>query len=510
MSTISFDNSLFDDLYILDLANNHQGDLAHALEIIKRLGQIVRNRGVRAAIKFQFRQLNSFIHPDHRVNSSAQHINRFLSTELTRGDFERLHNAVRDEGLLSMCTPFDEESVDIIQEMGFDFLKIASCSANDWPLLEHAASSGMPIVISTGGMELDSIDQVVSFFEHKGVNHAIMYCVSIYPIPDDEFNLNQINILKRRYPRSIIGWSTHEDPNNLSAGQIAIAKGAKLLERHIGLESGSYKLNAYSSNPEQVDAWIDSCEYAKKLCGSEQTRKIPDAEKKSIDSLRRGVFAKKNLKKGQTVSRDDVYFAMPYVDGQLDSARWREGITIQSGVKANEPLTISRLDLPTNSKNQGLKKAIHQVKALLNLSCVPLNSDFELEFSHHYGIDEFNTTGTTIINCINRDYCKKILIQLPGQKHPSHFHKRKEETFQVLYGELITEIDGHRRVLLPGETALIQPGVWHSFESKTGAVFEEISTTHYDNDSVYRDKNINKLERKERKSVVQHWGRFEI
>ena len=111
---------------------------------------------------------------------------------------------------------------------------------------------------------------------------------------------------------------------------------------------------------------------------------------------------------------------------------------------------------------------------------------------------------------VNRAYCKKIIVQLPGQKHPPHFHKTKEETFQVLHGTLIANVDGHRWVLNPGQTLLIQPGAWHSFWTETGCVFEEISTTHMNNDSFYKDKRINSVERDERKTLVDHWGRFQV
>ena len=101
------------------------------------------------------------------------------------------------------------------------------------------------------------------------------------------------------------------------------------------------------------------------------------------------------------------------------------------------------------------------------------------------------------------------IIQLPGQRHPAHFHKRKEETFQVLFGEVHVTMDGHERVLREGETCLIQPGVWHSFWTDTGCIFEEVSTTHYNDDSFYKDKRINEMERAERKTIVDHWGRFQ-
>jgi sialic acid synthase SpsE/D-lyxose ketol-isomerase len=498
----------FCDLFVFDMANNHQGDVDHGLKIVRQIGEVARKHGVKGVMKFQFRQLESFIHPEHQKDSKAKHIDRFMSTRLDRKQYQLLLDAVREEKMYAMCTPFDEESVDVITEMGFDFIKIASCSAKDWPLLEKVASACMPVVVSTGGLQISDLDDVVSFFEHRGVPHAIMHCVSIYPIPDDEFHLNQIDMLRRRYRKHVIGWSTHENPDNVLPGQLAVAKGARIFERHVGIETDQIKLNAYSSTPAQVDRWIDACLYATKLCGGQQPRGVPAAEKESIDSLRRGVYFRKALKKGAEITRSDVYFAMPYCEGQLESGHWREGIVCIADVRKDAPLLDSEIVVPEPSTFSVLKNAVHEVKALLNEACVELNSDFQIEFSHHYGIQNFREVGALIINCINREYCKKIIVQLPGQRHPVHYHKRKEETFQILYGVLESEIDGHRRTLHPGETALIQPGVWHRFWTETGCVFEEVSTTHYNNDSVYNDRRINEMPRESRKTVAEHWGRF--
>ena len=76
---------------------------------------------------------------------------------------------------------FDEESVDIIKEMNFDIIKVASCSAKDWPLIEKIADTNLPIIFSTGGLDINNIDDLVSFFTHK-FDFAIMHCVC-YPIP---------------------------------------------------------------------------------------------------------------------------------------------------------------------------------------------------------------------------------------------------------------------------------------------------------------------------------------
>ena len=296
----------FRGLFVFDLANNHQGSVEHGLKIIRGVGKVARDHGVRAALKFQFRQLDTFVHPRHREDSDNKHIPRFLSTRLSRQQFQTLLDAVREEGMVTMCTPFDEESVDVITDMGFEVLKVGSCSAKDWPLLEKVADAGLPVVFSTGGLTLENIDDLVSFFDHRGIDFGIMHCVSIYPIPIDKFHLNQIDVLRNRYPDRVIGWSTHENPDDTVPIQIAVAKGAEMFERHVGLATDEIKLNAYSSRPEQVDRWLAAYRYAVQLYGPSGAREISAIEQESIDSLRRGVFARKLIRKGTVITRDQV------------------------------------------------------------------------------------------------------------------------------------------------------------------------------------------------------------
>ncbi len=499
----------FKDVFIFDLANNHQGDIDHALRIIREIANVVRSNDVRGIFKFQYRRLDTFIHVDHRESTENKHLKRFLDTRLELAEFQVLLNEVRAQGLLAMCTPFDEGSVDDIVQMGFDLIKVASCSAKDWPLLEQISETDLPVVFSTGGLSISNIDELVSFFEHKGKDFAIMHCVSIYPTSPEDCNLNQIDVLAKRYPNRVIGWSTHEPPDYLAPIQIATAKGAMMFERHVGLPTEQHQLNSYSSTPEQVDRWLSSWRTAKILCGSEQ-RGRSEIEQESLNSLRRGVFARRNLIKGELLKQEDVYFAMPYAEGCLDSGGWCEGIVITTDLEIHSAIKQTDLNIPSVPDYQLLKSAIHEVKAMLNEAKIVLDATFEVEYSHHHGVANFREFGAVIINCINREYCKKLIVQLPGQHHPVHYHKLKEETFQVLSGNLQVTLDGKTRWLTPGETCLVMPGVWHSFSTDSGCIFEEVSTTHFNNDSVYQNVEINKLERMQRKTKVDHWGRFQL
>lgn len=500
----------FQNLYVLDLANNHQGSVNHAKQIIQNLAEVITEAKVHGVLKFQFRQLDTFIHRNHRDGSGSKHISRFLSTELSRNDFQVLFDEAKANQLKTMCTPFDEESVEIIAEMKFDFIKVASCSARDWPLLEKVANSGLPTVASTGGLDLGEIDELVSFFEHRGNPFALMHCISIYPTPDELCNLNIIDELSERYPHLPIGWSTHETPDNTLPGQIAISKGAKILERHVGLESGEFKLNAYSSSPEQIKKWIDDCERARIICGKGDVREKSAEETDSLNSLARGTYASREIMTGETITRQDIYFAMPFQTDQLASGDFRPGAICKQNIQTDAPVFMQDVKFKEEKNTRPLKKALHLVKAQLRKAKIHLHQDFKVEFSHHRGIQKFDEIGATIIDCINREYCKKIIVQTPGQSHPTHYHKKKEESFQLLWGDMRVNLDGKEKDLILGEIILVQPGVWHGFSTQNGCVFEEISTTHFNNDSFYKDATINDQKRERRKTVVENWGRFQI
>ena len=130
----------------------------------------------------------------------------------------------------------------------------------------------------------------------------------------------------------------------------------------------------------------------------------------------------------------------------------------------------------------------------------------DLELSHHYGIDRYREWGAAILSCINREYCKKLIILLPGQKHPFHRHVKKEETFQVLFGSMDVKVGEEAKLLKTGDILTVERGVNHNFASQEGVIFEEVSTTHYKDDSFYEDENItNNKDRKTELTFRSDW-----
>ena len=226
-------------LIIFEMANNHMGDMSHAINIIETYGKLAKKYPFNFAFKLQYRYLDTFIHPGFKNRVDIKYIKRFVETKLSSKQFNTLIKTIRQEGFLAISTPFDEQSVDLIDKQDLDYIKIASCSMTDWPLLERVSKSRKEVIVSTAGSNLREIQSVVNFFKNRSIKINVLQCVGKYPTRNNELNIGQIEFLKNTFPDLHIGFSTHETPDNFDAVSIAISKGATILEKHVGLSKAS-------------------------------------------------------------------------------------------------------------------------------------------------------------------------------------------------------------------------------------------------------------------------------
>lgn len=357
------DKELFENLFVLELANNHWGKVDRGLKIIRDFGTIVRYNNIKASIKLQFRDVDNFIHPDFKGTKDSRYIKKTEDTKLSKDDFARLLEEVKNVGCIPMATPFDEASVDMCVEFDLPLIKVASSDINDWPLLEKIASTRRPVIISTGGASEKDLDDTVHFFEKRDIPLAINHCVSLYPSEDGELNLNQIDYLKQRFPNHVIGLSTHEYHDWHSSMLISYGKGARTWERHIDINYEGIPVSNYCTLPEQADVWFKAFHKAVEMCGgaSDARRVISRKEIEYLDALVRGAYAKKDLETGYELNAEnfskDFYLAVPLLKGQLSCREIMNGEKLTKSIKANEALTIEHIDGPY-VENQSLKKLI--------------------------------------------------------------------------------------------------------------------------------------------------------
>lgn len=341
-------NRIFEDLFVLELANNHWGRIDRGLRIVTDFARIVRFNNVRAAIKLQLRDVDSFIHQDFRHRDDIRYIKKTIDTRLSKSDYVTLVQAIRKSGCIPMATPFDETSVDLCVELGIEILKLASSDLNDWILIEKVATARKPVIVSTGGSSLKDIDDLVRFFANRNIPLAINHCVSLYPSEDHELEINQIDFLRDRYPDNVIGYSTHEYHDWTSSVMLAYAKGARTFERHIDIDADGTPVSPYCSLPAQVDEWFKAWQKAVQMCGAPGTRKrVPQQREIAyLDGLVRGVYARRALAAGHALSDTDVYLAVPLQKGQISCRELMHGEILLKDIAADQPIQIDAIDSP--------------------------------------------------------------------------------------------------------------------------------------------------------------------
>jgi sialic acid synthase SpsE/mannose-6-phosphate isomerase-like protein (cupin superfamily) len=493
-------------LFVFEMANNHMGEVSHGLQLIKAIKDVCSEfeSEFDFGFKLQYRDLDTFIHASFKHRDDLRYIKRFKETRLDRVQLRELVNAIRQNGFKTVCTPFDESSVGLIEEHDIEFVKIASCSFTDWPLLERIARTDKPIIASTAAASVEDIDRVVSFFQHRRKDLTIMHCVAEYPAPDSRLHIGQIAMLKSRYHDCRIGYSTHESPTNFDAVMLAVAAGAEVFEKHVGLPTEAYGLNEYSASPMQVHSWLSAAKRARQLLGSSHDRYAPsETELQSLLSLRRGVFVKRPVTEGRALTSEDVEFAFPAAIGQLTANDWSKYSRFEAKHELAVGKPVLKNDLEIFSLRGHVGDIVARVKELLLRASVVVPSRADLEISHHYGIERFDKFGLTMINVVNREYCKKILILLAGQTHPEQYHEKKEETFLLLFGDLELRLNSIVRNVAVGDVITVAKGVRHEFRTKSGCVIEEISSTHFKDDSYYTDSTI--MKNVNRKTMLTYW-----
>lgn len=352
-------STIFNNLFILELANNHWGSLSRGKKIIKKFSKVVKDNNIKAAIKLQFRDVDSFIHQNFKAKQEKKldtlpkrirYIEKTSQTKLSTIEFSELVNYIKDNGCIPMATAFDELSVDLCVKLNMPIIKVASSDINDWTLLQKIAQTKKPVILSTGGANDKQMDDAVQFFRNRKIPIAINHCVSKYPSENDELELNQIDYLKNKYPNLTIGLSTHEYHDWSSSMLISYAKGARTWERHIDIpypkNHVQTEVSPYCSLPHQIDEWFKAFHTAQTMCGtsSNERRIIDPKETEYLEALYRGLYLNKDIKKGKKITINDLYSAIPYQKeiGQFSSRNFIEkDCIVNKNLKKDDPLTVN-------------------------------------------------------------------------------------------------------------------------------------------------------------------------
>ena len=221
---------------IAEAGVNHNGDFDLALKLIDEAA----GAGV-DAVKFQsFKTENLILNniekaPYQKITTGEEEtqFGMLKKLEMPLEKMKQLKAYAEDKGLIFLSTPFDEESMEELDEIGIEAFKVASTDTTNISFLRKIARKGKPIILSTGMCDMDEIDQAVSEIKKYNTQLVLLQCTANYPIKDEDANLNIIPLLQERY-EVISGYSDHS--TGVGAAPYAVPLGAKVIEKHFTLD----------------------------------------------------------------------------------------------------------------------------------------------------------------------------------------------------------------------------------------------------------------------------------
>lgn len=328
---------------IAEMSGNHNGDLNRALELVKAAAEAGAQ-----ALKLQTYTADTMT-IDHRgglfdiTDPNSLWVGRNLY-ELYQEAYTpwEWHKPIFDYaqklGMEAFSSPFDETAVDFLENLNVPAYKIASFESNHHPLLRKVASTGKPVIISSGTSKLDEIYESVRILREGGAGPiCVLKCTSTYPATPENTNLRTIPVFQSLFPQDLVGLSDHT--MGIGVAVAAVALGACVVEKHFTLRRSDGGVDsAFSMEPDELQALVDETERAWQALGRVQldTQK---AEEKSRQ-FRRSVYVVEDVRKGEALTPANVRVIRP---GDGLSPRFYDqllGKTATRDLKRGEPLNF--------------------------------------------------------------------------------------------------------------------------------------------------------------------------
>lgn len=219
-----------------------------------------------------------------------------------------LFNHARKLGLIPISAPFDTTAVDLLESMDCPAYKIASCEMGDFELLQKVASTGKPIILSTGAATMVEIEQSLAYLADTGArNVCLLHCISAYPTPAQNANLINIQAMAEKF-NVITGFSDHT--MGLTVPTAAVALGATVIEKHVRLTEDTTSIDSAFSLPSaEISALINACHESWQSLGTTRQHHF-DIEHDSR-RFRRSLYISHPMKKGDTFTPNNLRSVRP-------------------------------------------------------------------------------------------------------------------------------------------------------------------------------------------------------
>lgn len=297
-------------IVIAEIGVNHDGSLGQAMELL-----YATRRAGADAVKVQLFQADRLMHPSSRFAeyqkngvADATPTEMLRRYELDETAVRRLAEEAAELGLIFIATPFSPDDLELIASLDLPAVKIASPDLVNKPLLSRAATLGKPLLVSTGAATIDEIAAASGWLNEWKAEFALLHCVSSYPVPIESAHLGWITELSRIFGVPV-GYSDHA--SELSAGALAVAAGAKFIEKHLTLDRhAAGPDHAASFDVGQFREYVRQIRMAELLVGSGR-KHVLDIEQDVRQVSRQSLVLTRSISQGESVQADDLTVQRP-------------------------------------------------------------------------------------------------------------------------------------------------------------------------------------------------------
>ncbi len=320
-------------LVVAEIGINHEGRFDKAVRMIDDAAAVGCE-----CVKFQAHVVEDEMIPNRVIPGNAKESIWDIMTRcaLSEEEDRRLKKHVEQRGMIYLSTPFSRAAAERLQRMDVAGYKIGSGECNNYPLIEHIARYGKPVILSTGMNSLESVAKAVEIFRRHKVPFALLHCTSVYPTPYDKVRLGAMGQLAERFPDAVVGLSDHSLSNYPCLG--AVALGASILERHFTSDKSWPGPDIeVSMDPADLRALIEGSRAIFQAGGGEKT--ILLEEQPTIDFAYACVVATRDIMAGEGLSADNVWVKRPGT-GEIKAEHYERllGRTAKRAITKNEQL----------------------------------------------------------------------------------------------------------------------------------------------------------------------------
>lgn len=315
----------YDPLVIAEIGINHEGSLKTAFEMVD-----AAHKSGAEIIKHQTHVVDDEMSAEAKkvIPGNAEvSIHEIMDRcSLNEEDEIKLKEYVESKGMIFLSTPFSRAAADRLERMNVSAYKIGSGECNNYPLIEHIASFGKPMIVSTGMNDIKSVRMTVDILEKYNIEYALLHTTNLYPTPVNLVRYGAMQELQKEFPNAVIGLSDHTTSNLACFG--AVALGASILERHF---TDSMDRNGpdivCSMDPKALTELINGSIELSKMRGGK--KEAANEEQITMDFAFASVVAIKDIKKGEKFSKENIWTKRPGV-GEIKAIDFNSLIGKQS------------------------------------------------------------------------------------------------------------------------------------------------------------------------------------